>query len=249
MPGAPKTSNTKEVHTVRHHDPVSGHVWIDTTAGGYSSSAIPVATIILASAILLSSAGCAAKKLSFRPECPSLDAGDYYFPKGALDSSRPKIDGLLRGWYSKYLRAMGEPSLSCGPRADGYAYRFLWLRSFHHPIAVRLEKVGPLITLDAVELDGTGGHAPGKIVKRTQRALSPDEESKFVAKLDQVGFWEMRRDQDRFGSDGAQWILEGVDNGQYQVVQRWSPGPGAYREACILLLDLAGFKIPPAEFY
>jgi hypothetical protein len=222
---------------------------IDTTAGGYSLIGIRITTTVLASALLLWSGSCATKKLSFRPECPSLDAGDYYFPKGALDPSRPKIDSLLRDWYSKYLQAMLEPSLSCGPRADGFAYRFLWLRSFHHPIAVRLEKVGPLATLSAVELDGTGGRGPGKIAKQTQRALSPAEQDKFVARLNQVGFWEMRRDQDRFGSEGAQWILEGIDNGQYQVVQRWSPGTGAYSDVCILLLDLAGFRIPATEFY
>lgn len=234
---------------MRHHDLVSRNTRTNTIASGYSLIGIRVTATILASAILLCSGSCATKKLSFRPECPSLDAGDYYFPEGALDSSRPKVDRILRDWYSKYLRAMQEPSLSCGPRADGEAYRFLWLRSFHHPIAVRIEKVGSLATLSAVELDGTGGHAPGTTVKRTRRDLSAAEESKLVAKLDQARFWEMRRDQDRFGSDGAQWILEGVDNGQYQVVQRWSPGPGAYSDVCILLLDFAGFRIPPAEFY
>jgi hypothetical protein len=219
------------------------------TAGAYPWIGIRVPTAILTLAMLLCSGSCAAKKLSFRPECPSLDAGDYYFPRGSLDSSRPKIDSLLRDWYSKYLRAMQEQSLSCGSRADEYTYRFLWLRSFHHPIAVRLEKVGPQATLSAVELDDTGGHAPGKILRRTQRVLSSAEQSKFEAKLNEVGFWEMRRDQERFGSDGAQWILEGVDHGQYQVVQRWSPGPGAFREVCVFLLDLAGLRIPPAEFY
>ena len=234
---------------MRHHDLVSENTRIDTTADGYSLIGIRVPTAILTLAILLCSGSCATKKLSFRSECPSLDAGDYYFPKGALDSWRPKIDSLLGDWYSKYLRTMQEPSLSCGPRVDGYAYRFLWLRSFHHPIAVRFEKVGPQATLSAVELDGTGGEAPGKILKQTRRALSPAEESKFEAKLNQVGFWEMRRDQERFGSDGAQWILEGIDNGQYQVVQRWSPGLGAYRDVCVLLLELAGFRVPATEFY
>ena len=101
--------------------------------------------------------------------------GDYYFPKGALDPSRSKIDGLTRDWYSQFLRAMLEPSLSCGQGSDGFAYRFLWLRSAHHPIAVRVEGSGSSLTLSAVELDGTGGHAPGEIVKRVQRALSPAE--------------------------------------------------------------------------
>lgn len=248
-PKAPEMNNLRKVHTVRHHNFIAGRMRIDANAGRYSLMGIRSAAVILASAILLGGASCATKKLSFRPECPSLDAGDYYFPKGALDPSGSKVDGILRDWYSKYLRTMMEPSLSCGPRGDGFAYRFLWLRSFHHPIAVCIEKDGPSVTLSAVELDGTGGRAPGEIVKRTQRALSLAEHNRFLAKLNQVGFWEMRRDQDRFGEDGAEWILEGIDNGRYQVVQRWSPGPGAYSDVCIVLLDLAGFKIPVTELY
>jgi hypothetical protein len=235
---------------VRHHDHTSKAVKVGTNIVGYFLGAIPLAATVFVSAIVLCGAGCATtKKLSFRSYCPSLDAGDYYFPKGALDPSRPKVDGVLRDWYSRYLRAMMEPSVSCGSRGDGFAYRFLWLRSFHHPIAVRIEKNGPSAILSAVELDGTGGHAPGAIVKRTQRALSPAEENSFLEKLKLANFWEMRRDQDRFGSDGAQWILEGVDSGQYQVVQRWSPGPGAYSDVCLLLLDFAGIRIPRTELY
>jgi hypothetical protein len=144
---------------------------------------------------------------------------------------------------------MLEPSLSCGQRTDGFAYRLLWLRSFHHPISVRIEKNGSTVTLNAVELDGAGGHAPGEIVKRIQRALSPTEQNKFLTKLSRIGFWEMKTNQDRLGLEGAQWILEGTENGRYQVVDRWSPGPGAYRDVCLLLLEFTGIAIPPLDYY
>jgi hypothetical protein len=210
---------------------------------------IPTAGIVLAFIILLGGLGCATKTPAMRPECPSLDARDYYFPEGALDPSRPKIDGFLRNWYSKYLRAMLEPSLSCGARPDGFAYRFLWLRSFHHPIAVRLEKNGSSVTLNAVELDGTGGNAPGGIVKSVQRELSAAEHSEFLDKLNRVDFWRLGKNESRFGVDGAQWILEGAENGQYRVVERWSPESGPYHDVCVLLLRLTGVTIPPLDFY
>src|SRR5262249_15746244 len=58
-----------------------------------------------------------------------------YSPAGVLgdtsDQHRFRVE-----WYSKHLAAMGEPSLLELSRAD--AYRFLWLRSFHHPISARL---------------------------------------------------------------------------------------------------------------
>jgi len=249
MPRAPETNDLRKVHAVQRHSDVSNVTKIDTTIGWYSPVRIPIPTVILASAILLCGGSCSTKKPSFRSECPSLDAGDYYFPKGVLDPSRPKVDEIIRDWYSKYLKAMMEPSLSCGARKGGFAYRFLWLRSFHHPIAVRVENDGSAVTVNAVELDGTGGSRPGGVVKRTQRILSRAEQNQFLAQLNQVGVGEMQREAGRFGEDGAQWVLEGTENDQYQVVQRWSPGPGAYRDLCDLLLNLAGLRIPVTEFY
>lgn len=212
-------------------------------------SVIPAAALVCA--IVLGGWGCSTKTepLAVRPECPSLDAPDYYFPKGALDPSRPKIDKLTRDWYSQFLRVMMEPSLSCGQGPDGFAYRFLWLRGAHHPIAMRIEGSRSFLTLTAVELDGAGGHAPGEIVRRIQRELSPGERDKFLTRLSRIGFWEMPKNQDRFGLEGAQWILEGVEDSQYQVIERWSPGAGPYRDFGLLLIEFTGIWIPPLDYY
>src|SRR5688572_20568151 len=62
-----------------------------------------------------------------------------YFPDRIFDEEQ-RVDDLVDTWYSKHLRAMGEPSLvslsSRGPR-DIEAYRFLWLPTWGHPVAVR----------------------------------------------------------------------------------------------------------------
>jgi hypothetical protein len=50
--------------------------------------------------------------------------------------------------------------------------------------------------------------------------------------------------------DGAQWILEGVKNGKYQVTDRWSPEVGPIRNLGIMMLiDLAKLKLLYEEVY
>lgn len=49
------------------------------------------------------------------------------------------------------------------------------------------------------------------------------------------------------GNDGAEWILEGVNGGRYHVVDRWTPGAGAYREACLYLLKISDLGIDEAS--
>lgn len=215
----------------------------------WAAPAIPMGVVFLAAAFVLAGGGCASDKPQvLRTDCPSLDADDYYFPAKALDS-RTKIDKMLQNWYGGYLKAMMEPSISCGVKPNGYAYRFLWLRSAHHPIAVRVQKDGSSALLVAVELAGDGEHTPGKILHRSQRLLSPTEEKEFLTKMKLAGYWEMPKNQDRFGAEGAEWIVEGAENGQYQVIERWSPKAGPYRSMCQVLLDLAGFRISELDTY
>jgi hypothetical protein len=43
-------------------------------------------------------------------------------------------------WYSAQLRALKEPSLfQLASNALSHSYRFLWLRTFNHPIAIRVD--------------------------------------------------------------------------------------------------------------
>jgi hypothetical protein len=65
------------------------------------------------------------------------NAQGQYFPKSSLDSRGRELKSQ---WYSSQLRALQEPSLlslSKSPSAE--SYRFLWLRTFNHPIAIRLD--------------------------------------------------------------------------------------------------------------
>ena len=71
-----------------------------------------------------------------RTTCPSETAADCYFPKGALQHGNARSDAFEGQWFGEQLSALHEPSLSCG--FPGVAVRFTWLRTFHHPVSVRV---------------------------------------------------------------------------------------------------------------
>ena len=150
-----------------------------------------------------------------------------YFPPGALDPNSPRSDSFRNHWYSEQLEAMGEPVL----KADGSSniYRFTWLRSFHHPVAVRIVDGGGHCTLRAVELDGAGGYAPGNVFRSKDLKL-PAEKCIEVEQLMRItGFWRLAPHEQTNGKDGAEWIVEGAAT-EYKAVARWSPKSGPMRE-------------------
>ncbi len=149
-------------------------------------------------------------------------------------------------WYGKHLKAMGERSLLKGYRPDSEVYRFLWLRSFDRPIAVRVEKASSGAMLVMRETDGAGGYGAGKIIDTRRIALTQEEWCVFSRLIEKADFWNQPLELDGDGGhDGAQWILEGVRENRYNVVDRWSPvdGESAIRDACIYLLQLSRIDI------
>jgi hypothetical protein len=61
----------------------------------------------------------------------------------------------------------------------------------------------------------------------------------FLHLLDKANFWDLPVRDERFGLDGTTFIIEGVKDGKYQVVKRWSPEQGAYWDAAAFLLEFA----------
>lgn len=74
------------------------------------------------------------------PEELSSQPAVAYFEPGVLCPEFPEIDDHLREFSSRALTAMNEPSLLPSCRRGERVCRFLWLRSFDVPIAVRLEE-------------------------------------------------------------------------------------------------------------
>ncbi len=177
-------------------------------------------------------------------------AQEQYFPKSSFSSSG---DEFTRAWYSSQLHALREPSLFALTKTpSSECYRFLWLRTFNHPIAIRLNPKSDGTGILTVKVaSGAGGFHPGVLSESRTRVLTREETQSFLLQLDRLGFWKLPNPvDDHPGMDGAQWIIEGEKGGRYHVVDRWSPKKGPVHElGMIFAFDLAKMNIPANEIY
>lgn len=129
--------------------------------------------------------------------------------------------------YGKYLKAMDEKPLWNLSRPNNkYVFRLVWLRSFHHPIFVRIEKTdGGNCVLYARELSGAGGYAPGVVTVARTSIVGEKTFDAFLEKVSQLSFFEQPTNQDDSeASDGATWIFEINDHGKYHILDTFSGG-------------------------
>lgn len=175
-----------------------------------------------------------------------------YFPNLAMDHDQGLSDFDVK-WYTSALQAMKEPSLLELSKTRAHAYRFLWLRSFHNPVAVRLNVDDDGTSLLTVKvINGRGGHPPGALVKNDTKRLSKEYTEGFLDQVRELDYWSLptHESMDSGGCDGAEWILEAVKDGRYKLVVRWSPEKGAVRTLGLaMMIDLAELKLLYQEVY
>lgn len=177
-------------------------------------------------------ARCARARANETPVEPYWSAETFGGPSGAF----------IAAWYSTQLCAMGEPPLAIPPAAT-LVLRFVWLRSFHPAIAVRVERVGPDARLYAVELSGAGGYEPGLPARRQERSLSDVDWEVLANLVEQSDFWLLPVTEPGFGLDGATWLLEISERHRYHLVDRWSGGE--LEDVGRQLLALSGLEPDP----
>lgn len=161
-----------------------------------------------------------------------------YFPVGMFSENAYR-DQFLAKHYSKNLSAMAEPSLLSSPGNAQEGYRFLWLRTFDKPVAIRLWRSGREQHISIKKLDGAGGYEPGDLIDSRSRPLTDAEWLTFTSLLERTCFWNLKSADESEGTDGSQWIIEGAKEGYYHIVDRHSPKGGDYRELGLYLLRLA----------
>ena len=167
-----------------------------------------------------------------------------FLPGGRVIERRivTHVDTFKLKWFSYYLYKLQEPVLSNYP-LDKEVYRLTWLRSFHPPVVVRMEKEGNrvrLITKILSQIPQLPGHRyadrdgtihltdtsiaipfrrnttrtiPKAIYDEYMRLLT-EQKALFISPL---GF------RDSLGSDGSEWILETHRPDGYYFIVRWSP--------------------------
>jgi len=180
-------------------------------------------------------------------------AQEAYFPKATL-SDNPRSDQFSVDWYSRELKLLEEPSLfkqDNNPSSE--SYRFLWLRTFHHPIAIRLDlRPDGSSVLTTKVADGEAGFLRSikHLLENTSRPLPREQAKAFLAQIKRVSFWSITSPVNENGCDGAEWIIEGVQHGEYHVVHQWSPEEGPIRELGLLFVfGLAQMNIPKDQIY
>jgi hypothetical protein len=169
-------------------------------------------------------------------------------PPAASDAPRLPDEVVSDTLAAMHERPIGK--LASSERA----FRFLWLRSFHKPILIGIEEQGHAQFLTVKMLDrpwgiGVGGVQIGKLTHSHRRPLT-EAEWRSVAELGVPSFWRRAASEpESRGVDGADWILEGVNGGEHQILTRWCPAPGAFREVCLAMLRLSGVAVAPNEVY
>lgn len=154
------------------------------------------------------------------------DSTDLFFP---LESFRDTslfvgYDTMVVNWYSDHLFAMQEPILFDSEN-NFEIFRFTWLRTFHNPVAIRIQKNEGQYQLVWKVCDGAGGYKPGNLIVDEKKTLSKSVWNKFKKLIETSDFWELpTNEKEILGNDGFQWILEGAVPKRYHVIDRWTPG-------------------------
>ncbi|GEO11104.1 hypothetical protein SAE01_36000 [Segetibacter aerophilus] len=173
------------------------------------------------------------------------DSATFYFKikTNWQDTTRDALDTFVNTWYSKMLFALKEPVLK-DYKAGKEVYRFTWLRTFNHPVVIRLEKQGDIVRLFSKVSDGAGGYEPGKIIFDTTVNLTSKQIDTINSRLDTAKFWLLQTEaNNNNGNDGSEWIIEVYKDKHYHMAVRWTPDKGtAFRSIGEYLLSILQIK-------
>lgn len=159
------------------------------------------------------------------------------------DGSRAEFSGeFYRDWFSRHLSALNEPSLVSKLNPDTFYLRFLWLRSFHSPVAIRVE----IAALKDAELsftmtDGEGGYDSGGVSTSFSRKLTNEEMGTLGELTERAEICRSRLGKP-VAIDGARWVFERRHGNNYCAVNIHSPRNDEFAELGRFLLQLSGFK-------
>lgn len=171
-----------------------------------------------------------------------------FFP----DEANGGFTDFVRDWYGGVLLPMHEPSLwQASKVTTRESWRFLWLRTWGHPVAIRFDVDASGATMRYVELDGQAGYKPGAIRVDRTRHVTAAEWSTVNGAIAKMGFWTMKTTSPDMGNDGLEWVIEGSSGGRWHVTDRWTPSDDTarrglvdYLATCKAAFDLSGASDP-----
>ena len=165
-----------------------------------------------------------------------------YFPPNTFHG---RAGDFMVHWYSSVLYGLEEKPL-WPPNPKQVTYRFAWMRSFHDQVS---------ITMD-VQPKGDGQlrlhiyHRVPQHLESSTQTLNKEQVGRVVSLIEEANFWKMTTEgKGPQGMDGAEWVLEGVQDGQYHIVTRWDASGTPFGKALLELLQLSNYNPPKNEIY
>ena len=151
-------------------------------------------------------------------------SNDLTFPVNIF-SSENETDEFYRGVVTNGLNELQEKSLSIDGEAE---FRLTVFPSNSNKFSIRvgLDQRDSSVQLvyKRLEMDGTT-HKEIDIFlsKKVGRFENPEAYSRIYKFVNQMEFWDLNNEWQCDGADGKIYVLEGVENGQYHLICRWSP--------------------------
>lgn len=161
-----------------------------------------------------------------------------YYPDLSLSSNK-QIHDMLGTRYSTFLTIFGESELS---ENLNETYRFLWLRTFHEAILIKLDTDSKSLNIKSIE--GASGFSDSLNGASMDKSLTiKDDQIKSFTQLAEKEFWPNDVTREQFTcKDGATWILEGRKKGQYHVQNIHCPKDTDSTEILgKILIELSGY--------
>lgn len=169
------------------------------------------------------------------------DSIDYLF---ILDLSQHDSYGI-----SKHLSALKETCLyNQTVDKDFESYRFTWLRSFHNPICIRIEKTNNGIFLYWKVGKGMGGYEPKGLKASGKKKITENEWNEFRNHINKSNFDNLPNEKYVLMTDGASWILERKTKNNFKAHKTNEPS-NEFKNCCLYLLKLSKIKVKEENIY
>lgn len=165
------------------------------------------------------------------------ESAQQYFPLGVFGQNTDK-----ERQYASFLAAMREPSLfEIARKSEITEYRLLLPlrdRALSFRLELLVDGTGEF-TMTRVILDSGKPHS---VVVKDRVPIRAERVREFVALVQKADFWksetEEPRDKAKHGTESIQWVLEGITNSVYHVVERATKDPD-FARVCRFLMILA----------
>jgi hypothetical protein len=131
--------------------------------------------------------------------------------------SKNKFDPLIYAFEEPYIDTTKIDSTK-------FWFRISIAPCFRKPICLVVEKKNNKTNVTAKMTDGDGGYLTGLLDFSITKTFTDSVYNDISKELHQLNFWELKEDTTCIsGYDGEFWTFEAIENGKYNIINRWLP--------------------------